>query len=52
MNHFCVVKSFNIFKNKSVRPTIILDSEPVDPLSLEERMEVFYAGIIPRKRFL
>jgi hypothetical protein len=52
MNPFGVVKGLNVFKNKPVRLAIIPDSESVNPFPFDKRMERFYAGIIPRERFL
>lgn len=41
-----VIKVFDIFKNKPVCMTVVIDCEAVQSLHFNQGMEGFYAGII------
>ena len=47
-----VVESLNVFEDKPVGMAMIFDPEPVKPLTFDQRMEGFNAGIVIRISFM
>jgi hypothetical protein len=41
-----VIEGFNVLENQSVRMIVTLDTEPVQPFPLDERMKRFNTGIV------
>ncbi len=52
VNAYGIIKCFDVFKNQFMCMCIIKDFKPVDPFSLQKRMERFYTGVIPWICFL
>ena len=52
VNSFCIVESFQIFKNQLVCLLIIANFKAIEPFAFDNRMKGFNACIIPRKSFL
>ena len=52
MNADSVIESLDIFEDKPIGMLMIFDSEPVKPLTFDQRVEGFNAGIVIRITFM